>query len=206
MNIYEKLSTIQLTLKAPKGQRNTFGNYNYRSCEDILEAVKPIVAKVRATLIISDTLENIGERYYVKANAKLIDLDKPTDFIEVSSYAREEEVKKGMDGSQISGASSSYARKYALNGLFNIDDTKDSDFTNKGDSVPSSVSKSSDRKATTYDLELFNELLSEFSVERQNKLIAWVNSKFHKEPSELTNNEMNLVLITMQDKINKGDK
>ena len=131
MNIYEKLSNIQNELKAPKGQFNKFGGYKYRSCEDILEAVKPICKKYKAVLVLSDTLENIGERYYIKATAALIDVEdiKGNEIatIENTAYAREEESKKGMDGSQITGTASSYARKYALNGLFNIDDTKDAD-------------------------------------------------------------------------------
>ena len=113
-------------MKAPKGQKNTFGNYKYRSAEDILEAVKPILKKNDLTIIISDTLENIGERYYIKATVSLCDLDMD-ERIQVNAYAREEETKKGMDASQITGTASSYARKYALNGLFNIDDTKDAD-------------------------------------------------------------------------------
>lgn len=127
MNIYEKLSNIQNELKAPKGQFNKFGGYKYRSCEDILEAVKPICKKYNTTLVLGDTLKNIGERYYVEAIVILYDIDKPTDVISNTAYAREEENKKGMDGSQITGTASSYARKYALNGLFNIDDTKDAD-------------------------------------------------------------------------------
>lgn len=128
MNIYEKLSDIQNELKAPKGQFNKFGGYKYRSCEDILEAVKPICRKNKATLILSDTLENIGERYYIKATATLYDIEhQENNSISNTAYAREEENKKGMDGSQITGTASSYARKYALNGLFNIDDTKDAD-------------------------------------------------------------------------------
>lgn len=126
-NIYEKLSNIQQELKAPKGQRNSFGNYNYRSCEDILEAVKPLCLKNKCSLILNDTLENIGDRYYIKATARLIDIEDGISSVENNAYAREEEVKKGMDGSQITGTASSYARKYALNGLFNIDDTKDAD-------------------------------------------------------------------------------
>ena len=122
----KKLSQVQNELKAPKGQKNTFGNYKYRSAEDILEAVKPILKKNDLTIIISDTLENIGERYYIKATVSLCDLDMD-ERIQVNAYAREEETKKGMDGSQITGTASSYARKYALNGLFNIDDTKDAD-------------------------------------------------------------------------------
>lgn len=129
MSIYSKLLNIQSELKAPKSQHNNFGNYNYRSCEDILEAVKPLCLKESVTLTLSDEIVLIGERYYIKATARLTD-DKES--VEVTAYAREEETKKGMDGSQITGASSSYARKYALNGLFNIDDTKDSDTTNTG--------------------------------------------------------------------------
>lgn len=127
----EKLITIQNELKAPKNQINSFGGYNYRSCEDILEAVKPLLKKENLTLILTDELVNIGARYYIKATAKLISVDN--EIIENIAYAREEETKKGMDGSQITGASSSYARKYALNGLFLIDDVKDSDTTNIGE-------------------------------------------------------------------------
>ena len=117
-----KLISIQKELKVPKSQRNTFGNYNYRNCEDILEAVKPLLAKHECVLTISDSIENIGSRYYVKATARVTD---GKDSIEVTAYAREAEIKKGMDDSQITGSTSSYARKYALNGLFAIDDTKE---------------------------------------------------------------------------------
>lgn len=126
MSVYEKLMNIQSELKAPKGQRNSFGNYNYRSCEDILEAVKPLLAKHQAALTISDSIELIGTRFYVKATAKLVDVVDGT-MIENTAYARESESKKGMDDSQLTGATSSYARKYCLNGLFAIDDTKDAD-------------------------------------------------------------------------------
>ena len=126
MSVYEKLMNIQSELKAPKGQRNSFGNYNYRSCEDILEAVKPLLAKHQAALTISDSIELIGTRFYVKATAKLVDVVDGT-MIENTAYAREEDSKKGMDDSQLTGATSSYARKYCLNGLFAIDDTKDAD-------------------------------------------------------------------------------
>lgn len=149
MNIYEKLSSIQAELKAPKSQTNKFGGYNYRSCEDILEAVKPICKKHKTALILADEIVLIGARYYVKANATLYDIeaaDGVIPFIEATAYAREEESKKGMDGSQVTGASSSYARKYALNGLFNIDDTKDSDATNTGDSAPHGGQKQQTRE------------------------------------------------------------
>ena len=132
MELKQKLLSIQTELKAPKNQFNSFGNYNYRSCEDILEAVKPLCKKENVVLTLSDTIKHVGERYYVEATATLYDVE--TDAcISVSAYAREEETKKGMDSSQITGAASSYARKYALNGLFNIDDTKDSDSTNEGE-------------------------------------------------------------------------
>ena len=126
MGIYEKLSSIQEELKAPKNAYNSFGKYNYRSCEDILEGLKPVLKKYKATLFISDSLELIGDRYYVKAVVKLVDIETG-EIVENTAYAREELDKKGMDWSQITGATSSYARKYALNGMFLIDDTKDAD-------------------------------------------------------------------------------
>lgn len=120
----KKLLEIQSELKAPKGQYNSFGKYKYRSCEDILEAVKPICKKHGVTLTLSDEMVQIGERYYIKTTATVTD---GTEEKTVTAFAREPEVKKGMDDSQITGTASSYARKYALNGLFCIDDTKDAD-------------------------------------------------------------------------------
>lgn len=122
----KKLMNIQSELKAPKGQYNRFGEYTYRSCEDILEAVKPVLAKHGCTLTISDSIMLIGDRFYVKATATLSDTDSDKS-ISVSAYAREAQDKKKLDVSQVTGATSSYARKYALNGLFCIDDTKDAD-------------------------------------------------------------------------------
>lgn len=126
MNIQEKLTTIQLELKAPKSKRNNFGNYNYRSCEDILEAVKPLLAENMCSLTLDDDVLCIGDRVYVKATATLTDHAEGAT-ISTHAFAREAETKKGMDESQITGTASSYARKYALNGLFAIDDTKDAD-------------------------------------------------------------------------------
>lgn len=126
MSIEEKLLKIQSELKAPKSQYNSFGKYNYRSCEDILEAVKPLCIKNKAVVTIMDELVMLGTRYYIKATAALFDAESD-GVITVCAYAREEESKKGMDASQVTGSASSYARKYALNGLFAIDDTKDSD-------------------------------------------------------------------------------
>ena len=135
MTIYEKLMLIQCELKAPKSQFNSFGKYNYRNCEDILEALKPICTAHKAVTYLTDDVTVIGERTYVKATAALVDAETG-ERVENHAFAREEETKKGMDGSQVTGASSSYARKYALNGLFGIDDTKDSDTTNTGDYKP----------------------------------------------------------------------
>lgn len=135
MNITEKLVLIQTRLKAPKGQYNSFGKYHYRSCEDILEAVKPLLAEAKAALTITDRIVQIGDRYYVEATATLRDTES-ADTISNTASAREDEEKKGMDGSQITGAASSYARKYALNGLFAIDDTKDADSTNTHGAQP----------------------------------------------------------------------
>lgn len=122
----EKLLHIQQELKCNKGQYNSFGKYKYRSCEDILESVKPLLKEHKCILTLNDELAYIGERYYIKATVTITDV-ATGEAISNSAYAREEETKKGMDGSQITGTSSSYARKYALNGLFAIDDTKDAD-------------------------------------------------------------------------------
>ena len=124
--IYEKLLAVQNELKAPKDKRNNFGGYNYRSCEGILEAVKPLLQEQGLMLTIKDEVVNIGDRYYVRATVLLDDISSNGE-IAITALAREEEAKKGMDASQITGTASSYARKYALNGLFLIDDTKDAD-------------------------------------------------------------------------------
>lgn len=134
MNIYEKLVDIQGRLKAPKNQRNNFGKYNYRSCEDILEAVKPLLVEQKLTLTISDSVRQAGDLSYVEATAIVSDGKSE---IEVSAQAGIDPNRKGMDIAQSFGSSSSYARKYALNGLFLIDDTKDADATNThGKSAP----------------------------------------------------------------------
>ena len=137
MNVYEKLIAIQSELKAPKSQYNNFGKYAYRNCEDILESLKPLLKEHKSAIYISDEIVTVLERFYIKATVTFIDAETG-EKITNTAYAREEENKKGMDGSQVTGASSSYARKYALNGMFAIDDTKDSDFTNtaiKGDNT-----------------------------------------------------------------------
>jgi len=147
-----KLHVLQHEIKAPKGQFNSFGKYNYRSCEDIIEAVKPILNDHGFSLILTDSIELIGNRFYVKSTATITN---GTETYSATAYAREEETKKGMDGSQITGASSSYARKYALNGLFAIDDTKDADATNTHDEKePAKTTLYNHKPAANSDLPL----------------------------------------------------
>lgn len=151
MNIHEKLTTMQNELKVPKGNYNNFGKYNYRNAEDILEGVKPLLLKHGLSLYISDDIISINDRYYVRAEAVLTDTES-LEKITNTSFAREDSDKKGMDACQITGSSSSYARKYALNGLFCIDDTKDSDLTNDKDE--SASDEKSIRKPTDKQLKL----------------------------------------------------
>ena len=140
----KELIEIQAELKAPKNQRNNFGKYNYRSCEDILEAVKPLANSKGCYVLVADQVELIGERYYIKATATITNGEQS---VSISAYARESLTKKGMDDAQVTGATSSYARKYALNGLFAIDDTKDADTTNNhGKSAPKAPAKLSENE------------------------------------------------------------
>ena len=195
MNIYEKLMNIQKELKAPKGQYNSFGKYKYRSCEDILESVKPLLEKYKVTIILSDKLEQIGERYYIRAKAILIDTESDNS-IENTAYAREEETKKGMDGSQITGTSSSYARKYALNGLLLIDDTKDADTDEfaKENNKGKTKEEPKEKKITPGQLKVLSKLytgdnlvkllelnkidkLEDMSMEKANEIILKLKKK-----------------------------
>ena len=132
------LAEIQSKIKAPKGQFNSFGKYKYRSCEDIVEAVKPVINPLGFYLTLSDEIVNIGTRFYIKATATI---SNGTESYSSVAYAREEETKKGMDGSQVTGSSSSYARKYALCGLLALDDNKDADATNVGKDEPTEEEK-----------------------------------------------------------------
>lgn len=149
-HIYGKLMMIQQELKAPKGQYNSFAKYNYRSCEDILEAVKPLCIKNNATLLLNDAVQEVSGRFYVVATATLVDTESG-DSASVTAYAREPQDKKGMDDSQITGMASSYARKYALNGLFCIDDTKDADTdeAKRQEDAPKNREKKQESKAET---------------------------------------------------------
>lgn len=160
MGINEKLANIQQELKAPKNQRNNFGGYNYRSCEDILESVKPLLKKHDCTLTISDELIHIGERYYIRADAKLTDVKTGEVYIN-SAYAREEESKKGMDAAQITGTASSYARKYALNGLFSIDDTKDPDTEEYAKRTGTEKKAAEPKKASAKQIEILKNLVKD---------------------------------------------
>lgn len=150
MSIHTILSEIQKQLKAPKGQHNSFGGYMYRSCEDIQEAVKPFLPE-GVTLVISDDMVAIGERVYVKATATL---SNGTEAISANAFAREALAKKGMDEAQVTGSASSYARKYALNGLLLIDDAKDADFgTADGDSEPQQRRQAANSAASDGNLD-----------------------------------------------------
>jgi hypothetical protein len=153
MNVQEKLLDVQLKLKAPKNQYNIFGKYNYRNCEDIQEAAKPLMREVNALLMVGDKLVQIGDRFYVEATARFIDCESLEE-LNNTAYAREELEKKGMDASQITGCASSYARKYALNGLFCIDDVKDSDSQDNADKKKSDESKTTSGKKQTESFKL----------------------------------------------------
>lgn len=155
----QRLMMVQSELNAPKNQFNKFGGYRYRNCEDIFNAVKPLLNKYLLSLVVTDDIVVIGERYYVKTTATVFDT-LSTEMIHNVSFAREEESKKGMDSSQVTGASSSYARKYALNGLFLIDDVKDSDTTNTETKVP-----------------FKNE-----DIMKENKYRSWLDDFFYRHP------------------------
>lgn len=178
MKINEKLMNIQRDLKAPKNQFNAFGKYKYRSCEDILEAVKPLLVENKMTLVISDSIEGVNQKNYVKATVVLTDVENG-DKIESAAYAREADNKKGMDDSQITGATSSYARKYALNGLFGIDDSKDADSTNThGKETKSKPTKKKSTKTVSEDeiLEI-EKLISDVGVDKA-KFQKWLKDSF----------------------------
>lgn len=174
----EALKRIQAELKAPKGQYNQFGKYKYRSCEDILEAVKPLLAKYDAQLTISDELVQVGERYYIKATATIKDDATPPHEEHVTAYAREAETKKGMDESQITGTASSYARKYALNGLFLIDDTKDAD-------TDEYTSRTKTKVVTEAQIAAMETLIVETGTDTE-KLCDYYGIKSISEMDELT--------------------
>ncbi len=157
-NVYFKLMKVQNKLRAPKGQYNQFGHYSYRSCEDILEALKPLLAEVEAIVNVSDEVKLIGNRFYVEATATFLDCETG-DSIVARAYAREDETKKGMDLAQVTGSVSSYARKYALNGLFAIDDNKDADT-----SEYKKQQENDNRKSTTKKVDKPVEMIEEGQI------------------------------------------
>lgn len=196
MNIYQSLNYIQSNLKAPKGQYNSFGKYNYRSCEDILEGVKPHLQETKTCLVISDEIVTIGEHNYIKATATLYSADGGA--VANSAFAKEPLEKKGMDPSQITGATSSYARKYALNGLFCIDDTKDADTDEYATKTTQTKAKPQTPKTNTMkEKEVKGEYLrlitQQMGIKQINpKLISeYINKTFKKKTSnELTEDEL----------------
>lgn len=195
MEFIEKIVAIQSELKAPKGQYNSFGQYNYRSCEDILESVKPLLAKHGLVLTIQDSIDLIGDRFYVKATATITD---GKEQLSTSAYARESLDKKGMDASQVTGATSSYARKYALNGLLAIDDTKDADTMDNSKKPVQQTQETvynwnslkaravqggiSEEELVHYVTETFKvSKPSELKQEHYQRAFNWVNAKRHAQ-------------------------
>lgn len=179
--IYGKLMMIQQELKAPKGQYNSFAKYNYRSCEDILEAVKPLCIKNNAMLLLNDAVQEVSGRFYVVATATLVDTESG-DSVSANAYAREPQDKKGMDDSQITGMASSYARKYALNGLFCIDDTKDADTDDAKRQEQKPVKKGEVlcescgmpiKNVTCQGIRYSPEDIADKSVDRYGKRLCW---------------------------------
>ena len=185
-----KLSEVQQKLKAPKGQFNSFGKYSYRNCEDILEALKPIL-NGEATVVLYDEIVQTGDRYYVKATAEF----KGEDSWRVTAYAREAESKKGMDESQITGSASSYARKYALNGLFAIDDTKDADTRDNTQSGTKSPAKNV--KASQEQLDMIDDLLVRTSTP-DDKVLKHYGVKSFKD---LTEDKANTLINQLKSKL-----
>ena len=207
MNIYEKLSVVQTELKAPKNQFNGFGKYKYRNCEDILEAVKPLLAKNKLTMLISDEIEHIGERFYIKATVTLFDVETG-ETITTSKLAREEETKKGMDASQLTGSTSSYAAKYALNGLFLIDDTKDADATNNHGNDQKNENKNdkpTQKKGTKkITIDTYLEAIRKYEKEYQTEIKDYLVDKALMEIEDLNFEQAKELAIRIKDKVKGG--
>ena len=196
--LYKKLLAVQSELKCNKSQYNSFGKYHYRNAEDILEAVKPLLVNVKATVIISDEIVNIANRFYVKAKAIFIDIESG-EHTEVVAYAREPENKKGLDESQITGSTSSYARKYALNGLLLIDDNKDSDYApeHKNSSANTISQETKDN---------LNKLIQEYSDKSKKEIkdiVKELGAKLGKNISTIDEIEGKILLQHLNRIINK---
>ena len=220
MNVYEKLMAVQTKLRAPKGQYNSFGKYSYRSCEDILEALKPLLAEVGAIINITDEIKVIGDnfetmevedkktgeksvrlvgrRFYIEATAMFIDVETG-DSIVARALAREDETKKGMDLAQVTGSVSSYARKYALNGLFAIDDNKDSDATNThGKDIKPNMTPISGLSEAQIK-RLF--AIGNKAGFKKDVVEATVKKMFGCEPKDMTKDQYNTVCERLEKKV-----
>lgn len=200
MSVYEKLAAVQRELKAPKGQFNSFGKYKYRSCEDILEALKPVLSKNGCAVVLSDSVEQVGDRFYICATATITDYETHEQ-VHNTAFAREDADKKGMDGSQITGTASSYARKYALNGLFLIDDTKDADTDAYHEQTTGEKHKEEPKiAAATAKANEVKRLLVKVTGDKQVAAQVW-NEKYKKDAGDIV--KMNEALIELNDKLKR---
>lgn len=192
-SVLKKLVEIQRELKAPKNQYNSFGKYKYRSCEDILEAVKPLANERNAVVCLSDEIIQREGRYYIEATATLIDAETGEN-VSMKALARESQDKKGMDDSQITGTASSYARKYALNGLFAIDDAKDDDYLNDGSK------KQEEQKPTEEQIKRMWAIAGKAGID-ENGLHEFITKGFKKKSvKELTKNEVEIICKRIEGK------
>ena len=198
MSVYLKLMKVQSELKAPKGQFNAFGKYKYRSCEDILEGVKPLLLQNKVLIVINDEIEHIEGRYYVKATATFIDAETG-EKVEVVANAREPENKKGMDESQITGATSSYARKYALNGLLAIDDTKDAD-TEAPKPQDEPQTKPEQKKSALSDKQIKRlYTIAKIAKKSEEDVKKWIKVKWNKDSTkDLTRQEYDEICAALE--------
>lgn len=198
MEIYEKLNKIQSELKAPKGQYNKFGKYSYRSCEDILEALKPHLLKYGCVVTLTDDMQLIGERYYLKATATITDADSGKSVSNVA-LAREDKERAGMSESQITGTASSYARKYALNGLFLIDDTKDADTDAYHEQTTGEKHKEEPKiAAATAKANDVKRLLVKVTGDKQVAAQVW-NEQYKQDSGDIV--KMNAALLELGEKL-----
>lgn len=198
MSVYEKLAAVQRELKAPKGQFNSFGKYKYRSCEDILEALKPVLSKNGCAVVLSDSVEQVGDRFYICATATITDYET-YEQVHNTAFAREDTDKKGMDGSQITGTASSYARKYALNGLFLIDDTKDADTDAYHEQTTGEKHKEEPKiAAATAKANEVKKLLVKISGDKTIAQQVW-NEQYKQDAGDVV--KMNAALIELNDKL-----
>ena len=202
MTFKEKLLAVQTTLKAPKDQYNDFGKYKYRSCESILEAVKPLLHDNKLLLNLTDDIVAAGERIYVKATATLIDAEDTNESITTTAFAREPEDKKGMDDSQVTGTASSYARKYALNAMFLIDDTKDADTNEHQAEVREKAKKQAQKKAEEKTVKKEKTMLDGIreNCEKSGIPVAWICDLYKVEKLEDLKPSSQKTVITQWDK------